>query len=273
MSGESNWRIPTDAEAYFSQQEKKVAWEERRPRIRKASDIMGPALGPSAIQLDDLDGEVAAFNGMYLVQPGALSSPDPTKWWAGTTIADRETGGTQYLSTFLPGDTPHVQMRRGFAISGDGAVRQFSPWAESAGGETEAVYSFFEIASSQNVGNNAWGRLGFGSAATGDGWSYSGGGGTARVFTCTDPGVYTINFAWTWSGNNQGIRQGNVSYNGSWVPERVAQVPGHAAACPQMVSITRRFASGDEIWLEVRQTSGGTLGMAFATASFVKQGS
>lgn len=135
MTGASqNWAIPTDALSVFKAQEKRLTQEERRPRITKASDIMGPGLGPWAVEMVDLDSEAAAFNGMWYVPEGAVGSPDDTKKWMGLTIGHPERGGMQIMWTFEGADAPHVSMQRGFDIAPAGTTRFFSAWTAIGGG-------------------------------------------------------------------------------------------------------------------------------------------
>lgn len=134
MSGSTqNWSIPTDARQHFQQTEKRLGWEERRPRITKASDIMGPGLGPYATTLDDLDGETAAFNGMWFIPVGTPGSPDSVKNLIGYTVADPLNGGMQYASTFEGADAPFDHYCRGFEYAVTGGTRFYSAW-ETIGG-------------------------------------------------------------------------------------------------------------------------------------------
>lgn len=95
MGGPSNQRIVQNAEDWMRQVEKKVLREERRPIIRKASDLMGPTLGPFAVQITDWNGEETHFNGLVFSEPGALNSPDDALTWLGMVIAAREGHGLQ----------------------------------------------------------------------------------------------------------------------------------------------------------------------------------
>lgn len=127
-----NWAIPQTAEEYFSQQAKRQGQEERRPQIRKASDLLGPGVAAFAVEIDDFSGDIAAFNGFFIAPPGAANSPDNTKWWIGQTIATQADGGTQMFSTFQSADAPHTVMLRGFVIAPDSPARFYSPWEQIA---------------------------------------------------------------------------------------------------------------------------------------------
>lgn len=129
MSGQSqNWPIPTDALGVFKAQEKRLTQEERRPRITKASDLMGPALGPYAVTITDLNSDAAAFNGMWFAPVGAIQSPDGAVAWMGYTTATPDGGGTQVAWTFASDDAPHLGMMRGFEYAITGGTRFYSDW-------------------------------------------------------------------------------------------------------------------------------------------------
>lgn len=132
MSAPQNWNIVTDAGGFFQQTEKRIGMEERRPRINKASDLMGPLFGPSAILLSDsMNSDVTAFNGMFVVPPNTPESPDNTKWWMGESIGQDGIGGVHVLRTFQTADYPHTIMMRGWeTIAGSGGLRVYSPWED-----------------------------------------------------------------------------------------------------------------------------------------------
>jgi hypothetical protein len=133
--GDQNWVIATNALEYLSQQNRRIGQEERRPSISKASDLLGPGIAPFAVTTDDLDGDIAAFNGLWLIEPGALGGPDDTKYWIGQTIADQFTGGWQMFSTFKPTDAiggEHTVMMRTFSVAPDSPARFYSAWQQVA---------------------------------------------------------------------------------------------------------------------------------------------
>lgn len=136
MSGQTqNWTIPTDARAVMQATEKRLATEERRPRITKASDLLGPGLAPYAVENANLDGEVAAFNGFWYVPVGALGSPDDTLNWMAQTIATAGGGGVQVAWTYQNADAPHQTVMRGFEWGPGLVTRFYSNWQSSGGGD------------------------------------------------------------------------------------------------------------------------------------------
>lgn len=139
MTSSQDWPIAQGAADFLGQQSKRLGQEERRPQVRKASDLLGPGFAPFAVTIDDLNGDVAAFNGMFIVPPGTPGSPDSAKWWVGETIADDVTGGTQRFSTFRTLDAPHTTMMRGFSYAPDSPMRFYSAWQGSGEGALPAL--------------------------------------------------------------------------------------------------------------------------------------
>lgn len=127
-----NWSTVTDAEGHFQQTEKRLGMQERRPKINKASDLLGPLSGPSAVLLDDsLSSPLLGFNGLFIVPPDTVDSPDDTKWWIGQSIAQDGVGGIQVLRTFRPADAPQVSKMRGWeTVAGSGGLRAYSDWQD-----------------------------------------------------------------------------------------------------------------------------------------------
>lgn len=137
---DQNWVVPTNAQEFFSQQNRRLGQEERRPSVRKASDLLGPGIAPYAVPLTDFNSDMAAFNGFFIAEPSAPDlngGPDNTKWWIGQTIADQFNGGWQMFSTFQSADLVagrHRIMVRSFALAPDSNTRFYSDWQALVGG-------------------------------------------------------------------------------------------------------------------------------------------
>lgn len=134
---EHNWRIEQGFEDHLRGQTKRVDFEQRKPTVRKASDLLGPLLGPSSSVFEDsLNGDIAAgFNGMFIVPPGTPNSPDIAKWFVAEVI-NSALGGVQVLRTFKPGDAPHQSYMRGWELTA--GTRAYSDWQDiGAGGGAE----------------------------------------------------------------------------------------------------------------------------------------
>lgn len=114
MPDQQNWRTEVTAEDYFLHQKKQMQVADRRPVIRRASDIVGPGISANATRLLDFNNVLATYNGFYSAAPGAINSPDfdsdPDDWQAfvGTVSSDAELGGVQ---TFTGLDTAVVYQR------------------------------------------------------------------------------------------------------------------------------------------------------------------
>lgn len=126
MTHTNNWPQPHEMGDLLGQQDRRLSQEERRPRVTKASDLLGPIAGPQAVLVDNLNSDLAAFDGWVMVPPGAFGSPDTAKWWIGWIVASPE-GGVQLLSTMKTADLPHEVKIRSWDIIGDG-TRVYSSW-------------------------------------------------------------------------------------------------------------------------------------------------
>lgn len=90
-----NWRTPTDAEDYFGQQQKQMNVNNRRPVIRKASDLVGPGIGATAVRITNFNDLLAQYNGFFSAAAGADFAPTADQNYIGQTISDAELGGVQ----------------------------------------------------------------------------------------------------------------------------------------------------------------------------------
>lgn len=125
-----DWRIPVTAEDYFAAQKKRVATEERRPVIRKASDLVGPGIDSSAVRLTDLNDQLATYNGYYSTEPGAVNAPNAGDPFVGLVFADAELGGRQEFTSLVSGNTYTRTFIRNPA---DPDSVSFGPWHDPEG--------------------------------------------------------------------------------------------------------------------------------------------
>lgn len=139
MGSPQNWAPVVTAEQFFQQSEKRLAIEERRQKVTKASDLLGPLAGAVSTEVTDLGGPATFFNGNYVVPPGSIGGPDDTKWWIGSTVLS-ELGGIQTASTFMVADAPQTTYQRSFTFAPDNpSVRYFGDWVQTSsngGGDT-----------------------------------------------------------------------------------------------------------------------------------------
>lgn len=118
MSDQQNWRTEVDAVDYFGNQKKQLQVADRRPVIRKASDLVGPGIGAGAVRVVDWNDDLASFNGYYS-SSRALNGPRPntsgpntgydTNEYTAVVSNDDELGLVQVL---YPLDKPGVRYER-----------------------------------------------------------------------------------------------------------------------------------------------------------------
>jgi len=131
MGGASGWRTATSVEDWMRNVEKRLMHEERRPNIRTAADLLGPGVAPYSIWINDWNTDETAFNGFFHSEPGALHSPNNTRYWMGSSQATRDGYGLQRVSEYRGDPTEALwprptYVRKFFTISGQ--QRQFSTW-------------------------------------------------------------------------------------------------------------------------------------------------
>lgn len=134
MATPKNWRIPTQAEDWFGNQEKRMMHEERRPRVHKASDLLGPGIAPNAVRINDWNGEETFFNGFYYSGPGSMHSPDDSQWWIGESLSELDGYGIQKVWNYRLGGQPTLMVRT-FTLQAD--TRLFSPWQALEAGSSD----------------------------------------------------------------------------------------------------------------------------------------
>lgn len=115
-----NWRTEITALDYFGHQQKKNAVADRRPLIRKPSDLVGPGIGANAVRVTDWGGPTGApgtdygilsvYDGYFSSAPGAANAPEATAAYVGFVVSDDELGGVQTLVRLDTG----VRYRRTF---------------------------------------------------------------------------------------------------------------------------------------------------------------
>jgi len=123
----SSWPVSQDLSQYVGDNERRVAALERRTRIPKASQILGPGIAPWAVRLFDWNDDTTLYNGIFYSELGALNSPNSTKRWIGTSYATAEGSGVQEVVEFGDGVTAPEEWRRLFAAS-PGSTRVFGAW-------------------------------------------------------------------------------------------------------------------------------------------------
>jgi hypothetical protein len=105
MSGQvQNWRPETDGADYFLHQKKQLQVADRRPVIRRPSDLVGPGINSSAVRITDYNDALATFNGYYSSEPGASNAPNETDSFIGFVAMDDALGGKQIFTSLSTGE-------------------------------------------------------------------------------------------------------------------------------------------------------------------------
>ena len=259
MGGVNNGTTMITMDDWMRLMEKRILHEERRPLVRSASDIMGPGLAPTAVQLLDWNDPASAFNGLYWSAPGAINSPEVNTAWMGLSQVSEDGSGyqwvTDYAGTSLP---PVVYMRR---IKAVGGTRTFSEWMDASGGGGGGAASdvvHYQSASVQSIPTAAF------TAVTG--WSLTvdptpdPGYFTLAdpTWTCAIAGTYLLSVQLTFNANATGRRIVLVYING--VERRRTEVSsggGGYASLP--LAFPLELVVGDVVAIYAYQTSGAAL--------------
>lgn len=124
----NNYPVVTDPEDYFRQNEKRLMHQERRPIVRRPSDLLGPGIAAYAVEIAHWDVDDATFNGTFWTQPGDTGAPDLTHWWVGQVQATNDGFGIQQVMTFHDSAFfPPITYRRQFYDPGNGNI-SYSAW-------------------------------------------------------------------------------------------------------------------------------------------------
>lgn len=123
------WNRPVSGGQWMRTQEKRINRQERRPSVNTAQDLLGPGFAPTAQRLLDWNSDEATFNGIFYSEPGAVNSPDDTRFWIGTVVSQSNEFGIQRVMEFhltAPSLTEYV---RAFYLTSGSAHRFYSAWA------------------------------------------------------------------------------------------------------------------------------------------------
>lgn len=126
---ERNGRPTTDASVYFGSQKKQLTVADRRPVIRRASDLVGPGISVYAIPVTDFNNLLATFNGFYSSDGTALNSPVNGEQFIGTVASDETMGGVQTLTSLT---TESVWQRVFRRAPGDAETISWGTWRKTS---------------------------------------------------------------------------------------------------------------------------------------------
>lgn len=136
MNGGDSSRPETDAGDYFGNQKKKLDLADRRPVIRKASDLVGPGIAGAAVRITDFNDVLATFNGYYSAAADAANAPNDTGEFVGFVTMDSEYGGRQVFTDLEDGSDYTRVFRRAPA---DPETITWGPWRRRWGATPTAI--------------------------------------------------------------------------------------------------------------------------------------
>lgn len=139
---QQNWRIESDATDYFTHRKKEFEVADRRPVVRKPSDLagMGPGIGANAVPIIDFNDLLATYDGFYSASR-AVNGPEPIEdvlspdfgydvnLYAGTVVSDAELGGVQKFTDIVSGESWHRAFRR---APSDETYIVWGPWVSTS---------------------------------------------------------------------------------------------------------------------------------------------
>lgn len=131
MSNDRNWRTEVDAQDYFGHQKKQLQVADRRPVIRKPSDLVGPGIAASAVRITDFNDLLATYDGFFAGETGALNAPTAGQAYVGVVSSDSELGGSQVFYGLTDGDGYRRVFTRNPA---DASTIYWGTWDLIAGG-------------------------------------------------------------------------------------------------------------------------------------------
>lgn len=140
MSGTQDWRIETDAQDYFGHQQKKLSVADRRPVIRKPSDLVGPGIAATAVRLTDFNDLLATYDGFFSADTDAINGPTNLEAYVGTVTSDSSLGGVQNFTGLTTGNKYQRVFNRN---PGDAATIYWGAW-ELVGSGTGGGGTFTE---------------------------------------------------------------------------------------------------------------------------------
>lgn len=112
MNDSQNWRTEVNSEDYFRHQKKQLQIADRRPVIRRASDLVGPGIAATCVRITDYNDLLATYNGFFSSAPDAANAPTGDDPYVGTVASDAELGGIQTFTNLTTEDRYQRVFRR-----------------------------------------------------------------------------------------------------------------------------------------------------------------
>lgn len=260
MSNEQNWRVEDSAETYFGHQKKTLAVADRRPVIRRASDIVGPGINAMATRITDYNDILATYNGYYSSEAGASNAPNSDEAFVGITVMDSALGGYQQFTGLDTG----TEYRRIFTRNpSDPDMIFWGAWVvtwEEPAPPIDLLSSRYR-SSNQTISDSTTTTISYDQVQEDDGIPYSSG-----VWTIPLDGRYLVNGQIQWAGSPNGNRWLYICKNGA-IFSNIVKMGVNAN---QELQLTRvmRLEAGDTISFMAAQASGGNLAILATSSQF-----
>ena len=261
MSSEQNWRQENSAETYFGHQKKTLAVADRRPVIRKASDLVGPGIGASATVLTDFNDLLATYNGYYSAEDGALNAPFPGEAYVGIVVMDSMLGGYQ---KFTGMDTQTEYRRMFYRNPSDPESIFFDAWqivwTDPVAPVSLLSSRYHAVAQAIPTGTDT--TVQFSTAEEND-IPYS-----AGIWTVPLDGRYLCSATIQWAGSAATVhnRYFSLFYDSTIMRQEVG--PSTNLNMPQSVAMTLRLDAGQTVKFVALHTAGATVNINGTTSKY-----
>lgn len=123
----SGWPAADDFGQFVTDNERNINELKRRTRIPSARQIMGPGLGPYAVQLFDWNDPKTLYNGVFYSEDGAANAPG-SGVWIGSNWCTPDGRGIQTARALA---SPTDEMVRTFVATPSGTPT-FTAWVTSS---------------------------------------------------------------------------------------------------------------------------------------------
>lgn len=273
MGGQSSGRQTITTDDWMRRIEKRLMHEERRPQIRTASDLMGPGLGPKAVQLFDWNDDITLFNGFFWSEPGpAQHSPDNTKHWMGYNVVNLNGNGYQRVYEYRDAtDTSTVATWVRRFRTPPGLSRVFEAWVQATGsgggggGAVPLVGCKITATADQACANLGVPVVAFGSTV----YDTSGMADLANNrIVIKKAGYYRINSHIVWASNATGYRATVVRVNGLSIADNYYAAANGNVTVSGWTTEPILLAIGDLVNVFVVQSSGATVNLTIANSRY-----
>lgn len=153
-----NWRTEVTGLDYLQHQKKQGQIDNRRPVIRKASDLVGPGISANATVISDFNDTLATFDGYFGAVAGAANAPTSGQAYVGIVTSDGDLGGMQVFYGMTDGGTYKRMFTRSPA---DATALSWGAWKADSSNTDDAAWNVIG-ATGQPAFQNSWANYGGG---------------------------------------------------------------------------------------------------------------